>query len=179
RRPYTTLFRSKSEKPSEQRLRKARQEGQVARSRELQSAVLVLSGGMLLAVTSFLEEFSRNLMQQQFILDRQATTDPHQMFNYLGSALDLALSTFLPLFLTLWCAGLLSGMIPGGWLVSGKAVQPQLKRMNPLSGIKRMFSTQSLVELGKSLLKVSLLFGIMVGLVWNNANDLIQMNQLP
>ncbi|SRR5690554_104602 len=169
----------KSEKPSEQRIRKARQEGQVARSRELQSAVLVLAGGLLLAVTSFLEEFSRALMQQHFSLDRQATTDPSQMFTYLGSALDLALATFLPLFLTLWIAGLLSGMIPGGWLISAKAAQPQLKRMNPLSGLKRMFSSQSLVELGKSLLKVSLLFGIMVGLIWSNAHYLIQMNQLP
>jgi len=169
----------KSEKPSEQRLRKAREEGQVARSRELQSAMLVLAGGLLLTVTSFLEEFSQSLMQQHFRLDRQAATDPNLMFSYLGGALELALATFLPFFLVLWCAGLLSGMIPGGWLISSKAVQPQLKRMNPLSGLKRMFSAQSLVELGKSLLKVSLLFGIMVGLIWNNAQDLIKLNQLP
>src|SRR5690554_273581 len=169
----------KSEKPSEQRLRKAREEGQVARSRELQSAMLVLAGGLLLTVTSFLEEFSQSLMQQHFRLDRQAATDPNLMFSYLGGALELALATFLPFFLVLWCAGLLSGMIPGGWLISSKAVQPQFKRMNPLSGLKRMFSAQSLVELGKSLLKVSLLFGIMVGLIWNNAQDLIKLNQLP
>lgn len=169
----------KSEKPSEQRLRKAREEGQVARSRELQSAMLVLAGGLLLTVTSFLEEFSQSLMQQHFRLDRQAATDPNLMFSYLGGALELALATFLPFFLVLWCAGFLSGMIPGGWLISSKAVQPQFKRMNPLSGLKRMFSAQSLVELGKSLLKVSLLFGIMVGLIWNNAQDLIKLNQLP
>lgn len=169
----------KSEKPSEQRLRKAREEGQVARSRELQSAMLVLAGGLLLTVTSFLEEFSQSLMQQHFRLDRQAANDPNLMFSYLGGALELALATFLPFFLVLWCAGFLSGMIPGGWLISSKAVQPQFKRMNPLSGLKRMFSAQSLVELGKSLLKVSLLFGIMVGLIWNNAQDLIKLNQLP
>lgn len=169
----------KSEKPSEQRLRKAREEGQVARSRELQSAVLVLTGGLMLVMTSFITEFGGDLLRQHFRLDRQAVTDPNMMTTFLANALEITLGAFLPLFITLWVAGFLSGMIPGGWLVSSKAAQPKFSRMNPLSGLKRMFSAQSLVELTKSLLKVSLLFGVMAGLIWNQATDLVKMNQLP
>ena len=169
----------KSEQPTEQRLKKAREEGQIARSRELQSAALVLIGGLLLTMSSALGDFAQSLMQMQFELDRSATTDPDMMMRYLGNAMELTLKVFLPFFVVLWLTGFFSALMPGGWLISSKAVQPQMKRMNPLSGIKRMFSSQSLVELGKSLLKVSLLFGIMIWLIWDNATRLISMNQLP
>lgn len=169
----------KSEQPTEQRLRKARDDGQIARSRELQSAALVLIGGILLLMSEALGPFARELMTLSFELDRQATTDPNMMFVYLGHAGLLTLGAFLPFFIVLWIAGAISGLIPGGWLTSSKAVQPQAKRMNPLSGLKRMFSLQSLVELGKSSLKVCLLLGVMVWILWSNAPDLIRMNRLP
>lgn len=169
----------KSEEPTEQRLRKSRQEGQVARSRELQSAALVLVGGALLLAAGFLGDFAQDLMAQTFVLDRAAATDPQLMIVFLVRAMGLAIGAFMPFFVILWLVGLASGMIPGGWIASSKAMQPQLKRMNPLSGLKRMFSTQSLVELGKSTLKVSLLFGIMVWILWGNAADLIAINRMP
>lgn len=169
----------KSEQPTEQRLRKARDEGQIARSRELQSAGLVMIGGLLLLSSGFVTGFAHDLMQQHFELDRAAATDPTAMTRYLGSAMGLALGAFLPFFMTLWLAGALSGLIPGGWLTSAKALAPKFSRMNPLSGLKRMFSSQSLVELGKSSLKVVLLFGIMVWLLWSHAEQLVALNRLP
>ncbi|GAA3561021.1 flagellar biosynthesis protein FlhB [Marinobacter xestospongiae] len=169
----------KSEEPTEQRLRKAREEGQIARSRELQSAALVGIGGVLLLMSSFLTQFARDLMVQHFELDRAAATDPAMMLQHLGSALELGLGAMLPFLITLWLIGAVSGMVPGGWLTSGKAIQPQLKRLNPLSGLKRMFSSQSLVELAKSSLKVVLLFGVMVWLLWTHADDLVAINRLP
>ena len=174
-----TSSQDKSEQPTEQRLKKSRQEGQIARSRELQSAALVLGGGILILMSGFLDGFADALMNQHFQLDRQSATDPRMMFNALAIALELALTTFLPFLVTLWLVGFFSGMIPGGWLISGKAVQPQLKRMNPLSGLKRMFSTQSLVELGKSILKVCLMFGILIWLLWSHAEELISLSRLP
>lgn len=169
----------KSEQPTEHRLRKAREEGQIARSRELQSAVLVLMAGALLVMSSRLGEFSAQLMQQHYDLDRRATTEPGMMLQYLGSAMELVLSAFLPILATLWLAGFISGMIPGGWLITSKAAQPRFNRLNPLSGLKRMFSSQSLVELVKSVLKVTLLCGIMIWMIWSHADAIIKMNQLP
>jgi flagellar biosynthetic protein FlhB len=169
----------KSEQPTEGRLKKARTEGQIARSRELQSAALIMMGGIMLLMTGFLADFANDLMTQTFQLDRQAAMDPKQMAIYLSSAMQLALAVFLPLFVVLWVAGAASGLVPGGWLMSSKAVAPQLKRMNPLSGLKRMFSSQSLIELGKSSLKVALLTGLMVWLLWSNASELIFLNRLP
>lgn len=169
----------KSEQPSEQRLRKARRDGDIARSRELQSAALVLMAGIMLTMGSFLTDFAHDLITQTFQFDRHVVTDPKQMVIYLTNALKLVVATFFPFFLILWVVGAVSGMIPGGWLVSAKAVQPQARRMNPLSGLKRMFSSKSLVELGKSLLKVSLLAGLMVHVLWSNAAELVSLNRLP
>jgi|SRR5690554_5309994 len=169
----------KSEQPTEQRLRKAREEGQIARSRELQSAALVIMGGMMILASGFLTGFAENLMNLGFEFDRHAAMDHSLMAGYLVSAMKLAIGTFLPFFLVLWMAGALSGMIPGGPLLSFKAVKPQAKRMNPLSGLKRMFSAQSLVELGKSSLKVMLLAGIMVWLLWSGVEQILSFSRMP
>jgi flagellar biosynthetic protein FlhB len=169
----------KSEQPTEGRLKKARTEGQIARSKELQSAALIIIGGVMLMMAGFVADFANELMNETFQLDRQAAMDPKQMVIYLSAAMKLAVAAFLPFFLILWVVGAASGLVPGGWLLSGKAVQPQMKRMNPLSGLKRMFSTQSLVELGKSVLKVTLLSGLMVWLLWSHATEIIFLNRLP
>lgn len=169
----------RSEQPTEQRLRKAREEGQVARSRELQTAALVLVGGMMILASGLLTGFAEKLMNLAFGLDRQAAMDHTRMATYLMSATELAVGTFLPFFLVLWLVGVLSGMIPGGPLLSLKTLKPQAKRMNPLSGLKRMFSVQSLVELGKSLLKVVLLAGIMVWLLWSGTEKILSFSRMP
>ena len=169
----------RSEQPTEQRLRKARREGQVARSRELQSAALVLVGGMMILASGFLTGFADRLMQLAFGLDRQAAMDTTRMMAYLASATELAISTFLPFFLVLWLVGVLSGMIPGGPLLSFSVLKPQAKRMNPLTGLKRMFSARSLVELGKSLLKVLLLAGIMIWLLWSGTEKILSFARMP
>ncbi len=169
----------KSEQPTEAKLRKARTEGQIARSKELQTAVLIIMAGVLLMMSGFVSDFAYQLMTQTFELDRQAAMDPKQMLIRFTAAVKLVAGAFLPMFLILWVAGALSGMIPGGWLVSGKSIMPQAKRMNPMSGIKRMFSTNSLVELGKSSLKVVVLAGIMVWMLRSHANEILSLNRLP
>lgn len=169
----------RTEQPTERRLRKAREEGQVARSRELQSAALVLVGGMMILASGFLSGFAEDLMNLAFGLDRQAAMDHTRMSAYLMSAVELATGSFLPFFLVLWLTGALSGLIPGGLLLSFKAVRPQLKRMNPLSGLKRMFSLRSLAELGKSLFKVLLLGGVMVWLLWSGAERILSFSHMP
>ncbi|WKE66517.1 flagellar biosynthesis protein FlhB [Gallaecimonas kandeliae] len=170
----------KTEQPSAQRLDKARKEGQIARSKELQSAALVLLGGaMLLSMAESFGGFAKALMQLQFQLDRTATTEPGQMLAHLQAAGSLALSAFLPLLVMLWLASFISGLVPGGWLLAWKGLAPKFSRMNPLSGLGRMFSSQSLVELVKSLAKVFLLLGMLGALLWVHWRELLALNRLP
>ncbi|EKE73960.1 flagellar biosynthesis protein FlhB [Gallaecimonas xiamenensis] len=170
----------KTEKPSAQRLDKARKEGQIARSRELQSAALVLLGGVLiLSMSESFGGFATAIMHLQLELDHADSNEPGQMLRHLGDAATLALNAFLPLLVILWLVSFISGMIPGGWLLALKGASPQFKRLNPLSGIKRIFSSQSLVELLKSILKVSMLLSVMAWVLWSHWLELLEMNRQP
>lgn len=168
----------KSEQPTSQKLDKARKEGQIARSKEVQSAALVFGGGILILSSGAMEEFASELMYQNFMLDRAAVTNPEMMLIYLGKAFTLAASAIFPFLVSLWIIGAISGMIPGGINWSSKSLMPKASKMNPLAGLKRMFSSNSLTELAKSLLKVTLLLGIMAWTLWSQSDDILKMNQM-
>jgi flagellar biosynthetic protein FlhB len=168
----------KSEEPTTQKKDKSRKDGQIARSKEVQSAALVLGGGMLILSSGAMEQFASELMYQNFMPDREAVMNPEMMLVYLGNAGSLAISTFLPFFVILWLIGFVSGMIPGGMNWSSKALMPKASKMDPIAGIKRMFSANSLTELGKSVLKVSLLLGIMVWTLWTQSDEILKMNKM-
>lgn len=168
----------KTEEPTEEKLRKAREEGQLARSKELQSAALVLGGGLLLLSSSHLGVFAQEMMTFTFTLDRQSATDPNMMVRHLTKAIGMGFMAFLPFFIALWLMGALSGMIPGGMNWSVKAMMPQAKRMNPISGIKKIFSSNSVTELVKSILKVLLMLGISLSMLYANSDTLLSMNMM-
>lgn len=175
-----TSTQDKSEKPSEQKLRRSRRQGQVARSRELISAVLIGMGGLLLLwAAARIGDFVRSLMLMQFELSQAQSVEPAYMLEQLYDTTIMALQALFPVFLFSWLTLLLVGMVPGGWILSGSQLQPKLSRMNPLSGLKRMFSLRSLVELIKSILKVGMLFGILAYLLITNWPVLLRMNRQP
>jgi flagellar biosynthetic protein FlhB len=88
-------------------------------------------------------------------------------------AAALALAPFLALVVI---AALASPLLLRGWLFSTKAFMPDFKRLNPLSGIQRMFSSQGLVELVKSLAKVGLLGVVAVWLIWSNLDAIFALS---
>ncbi|WP_115719460.1 flagellar biosynthesis protein FlhB [Gallaecimonas mangrovi] len=171
---------NKSEKPTSQRLNKARKEGQVARSRELQSAVLVLLGGiLLLSLSHSFGDFAGSLMELQFALHADDADFSKQMLTHLSEASVLAIKAFFPLLLVLWLASFASSLVPGGWLFSTKSIAFQGKKLDPIAGIKRLMSGQSLMELGKSIAKVSLLIGCIIWVLWRYWNTLISLSSMP
>lgn len=170
----------KTEDPTAQRLRKAREEGQIARSRELQSAVLVMVGGVImLMVGNTFEHFIDQLMHLQFELTAQEMKTPRAMLRHFSEAGWLTIRTFFPIFGLLWLLLAFSGMVPGGWLFSVQALQPKFSRMNPISGIGRLFSSQSLVELAKSVLKVVALMSVLGWVLWSHLDTLLVLNRMP
>lgn len=147
----------KTEQPSYQKLRKAREEGNLPRSRELVTATLILGSAILLGAFSgdFLT-MAIQLSELNFSFDRNSAFESSAMMSHLVQSVLLMLTALTPpLFLMIGIA-IASNLIRGGWNISTKAMQPKLSKLNPISGIKRMFSAKSLVELLKSILKVSL-----------------------
>jgi flagellar biosynthetic protein FlhB len=151
----------KTEPASERRLEKAREEGNVARSRELTTLVMLSTaiGGLWFTAESLGGTLSA-AMRRGLQFERGIAYEPQQM---LARTAWMAMQTLLamaPLFAMMVVAAVVAPMMLGGWLLSGKAVSPNFGKLDPLAGIARMFSTQSLAELVKALAKSLLIGGV-------------------
>lgn len=145
----------KTEEATPRRQEKAREEGQIPRSRDLTtSAVLILGAVGLWIFGGRMAETLMNVLRFNFTVEREVIFDPQKMFAQLGSSFFDALWSLIPLFSILLVAAIVGPIILGGFLFSGKSIAPKLNRIDPLAGLKRMFSLKSLVELGKSIGKV-------------------------
>lgn len=150
----------KTESASPRRLEKAREDGDVARSRELVTLVILGAGisGLWLTSGSLGTTFG-GALQHGLQFDRKSAFDASHMLTQTGSMVQEALLAIAPFFGMMMLAALVGPIILGGWLFSTKAIAPKFSKLNPLAGIGRMFSTQSLAELTKALAK-SLLVGV-------------------
>lgn len=170
---------NKTEQPTEQRLRKSREEGQVARSKELNTALLLLLGSasLLWFADMFLQLFYQ-LVQSSWQLDKDSLKQGDLMTGALADALLAMLGASMPFLLTLFIASWVAGMLPGGAVFSGKLLGPKFSNMDPIAGLGRMFGSDSLVELAKSILKVLLLGFCLWGLMSHLATRLLFLQRM-
>ncbi len=169
----------KSEQPTPRKLEKAREEGQIPRSRDLTTTFVLLAGTLgLYAFGSHIGGKLIGLTEKNFILEREMVFDPRLMLSHLGSGLMEAVLIMLPVFGMLLVASIVGPISLGGWLLSGKAMMPKLSRMNPISGLKRMFSLKALVELGKSLGKVLIILSVAVLLLWIYQQQMYRLSDM-
>jgi flagellar biosynthetic protein FlhB len=130
-----------------QRLKKARDDGQVARSKDL-SNVTVLGGGMLvlfaLAPTGFAQ--LRDALAGQLRFDNASVRTPELMLQRLSDSAAQALIVYLPLGLLVIALAVVSLIAAGSFALSTKPIEPKLSNISPLSGFKRLFSRQQVIE---------------------------------
>jgi flagellar biosynthesis protein FlhB len=153
----------KTEEASSRKLEKAREEGQVPRSRELTTtAILLVAGIGLYVFAGFMSEKLLGLTRENFSISREAIFDPNAMLSRLAAAMFDGFLSIMPLIALLVVAALVGPIALGGWLYSPQSMLPKLDRMSPLAGLKRMFSMKSLMELFKALAKVLVILGATV-----------------
>ncbi len=166
----------KSEQPTAKRLQDARERGEIPRSKELATTILLLAAaGAMLVLGEQLARALERMMAYNFTLDRQAVFDTSRMFAHLWASLYEALWGTAGIFLLILIAAIVGPIALGGWNFSGKAIAPKLSRINPLSGIARMFSLKALVELGKALAKFLLVGSLSVVILLAVEDDLLQI----
>jgi flagellar biosynthesis protein FlhB len=171
----------KTEEATPRRLEKAKEEGQVPRSRELTTSAILLAGSIGLMVTGpLIADTLINIVEFNFRLDRRAIFDPQYMVVHLTRSLMDAIFSLFPLFGILLVAAILGPIALGGWLWSTKALMPKMSRMNPMEGLKRMFGTKALVELAKALGKVLVVLILALWLLSAMQQDMLNLaNQSP
>lgn len=170
----------KTESASPKRRREARERGQVPRSRDLTTALVMAAGaGLLIGGGDDIVGGAQKLMRSSLSFDAAILADPTGLPLILGQTLGKALHLFMPLFLTLLVVAMVAPMFLGGWNFSTKSATPDFTRIDPIAGFGRMFSIDSLVELLKSLLKFILLATVSVAAWWATRTELLGLSAEP
>jgi len=146
---------NKTEKPTPRRLEKARKEGQVVQSPEMLSAatLIALVGSAALLGPWFIR-FFRNQIQQGLTCDVTAVADNQVFIEYINQKIVDAMLLMSPFLLILMAAGIGGSIAISGFNFSTKALKWKGDRLNPVTGLKNLFSPESLVKLGMSILKL-------------------------
>ncbi|TKB47776.1 flagellar biosynthesis protein FlhB [Ferrimonas sediminicola] len=152
----------KTEQPTASRLRKAREQGQVARSKDFASAVLLLGAATLLdGGSGYLASFIQGVSADNLSLTREDLEVAGMMQQHLGLALLMLLQALVPLLAGLYLLTAAAASLPGGPLLSLNNAGFKLSRISLIAGFGRLVSLNALAELGKSVLKVVLIAGTM------------------
>ena len=158
----------KTEEPTGRRIEQAREKGQVPQSRELGTfLVLITAAASFWMLGGWFAERAMVITREAFIIDAQLAHEPGLLVPHLGAVFADALFLFAPLLGLLLVAAMLPPFFLDAWVFSGKALVPDPKRLSPIAGIGRMFSWNSLMELGKAVLKAVLVGGVAVLLIWS------------
>ncbi|WP_397475605.1 flagellar biosynthesis protein FlhB [Pusillimonas sp.] len=166
----------KTEAATPRRLEKAREEGQVARSRELNTFMLLGCGVAMLWLTgAFLYRSLNGVIRAGLWFDPRIAKDTSVMTATAAQSAFQALTGLLPIFGALVVVAIFSSVALGGLVFSSKALQPKFERLNPLKGVKRMFSAQTLVELLKTLAKAAVIGGIGAAVIWNYREEMVSL----
>ncbi|MFA5372242.1 MAG: flagellar biosynthesis protein FlhB [Sideroxydans sp.] len=170
----------KTESPSQRKLDKSREDGQVARSRELSTFMVLLAGGAgLWVMGNALGQGLLHMLHKGLTLDRQLAFHTDLLLPRLNELSSEVLLIFLPFLFLLLLVALFSPLLMNGWLFSLKPLQPNLGKLNPLKGIGRMFSSNSLMELAKAIGKSIIVGGIGAWVVWHNREAVLQLVSEP
>ncbi len=162
----------KTEKATGKKRTDTRKEGQVAKSPEVTTAIMLIIGFASLGMFSgymmkkLTEIFMyNNAMQREYL----EIFEPVFLADYVSYIFGQVFMIVLPIFAVAMIVGFVTNIVQVGWLVTTKPLMPKFSKLNPISGFKRMFSLKAVVELFKSVLK----FGLILYIVYSVIKDYI------
>ncbi len=170
----------RSEEPSEKRLRESRDKGEVARSRELNTVVMLLVATVAMVLMGGnVGSDILTLMREDFTIDRATALSDTTPVLYLSRSLLAALDALAPVFVLMVVGSVIGPLLMGGSGFSLQALEPKLSKLSPLAGFKRMFGLNALIELVKALAKFMLLALVAWWLFNSLAARYLQLGQQP
>lgn len=176
----------KTEPATAKKLKEAREEGKVAKSKELTSAFdlivlfLVLKIFISFVGEGFLEVFSYTYkLMPDFVAINAKDVSPQAVSSFLAAVFVRMLKIAAPFFLFGVVVTFLVSVLQVGFKVSKKAMKPKADKFNPLNGFKRMFSKDSLFELFKSLLKIFVVVYVAYTSIKGEVNDIFILYDMP
>ena len=166
----------KTEEPTSRKLEKAAEEGQVLSSKEM----FVFTGIiMMFGFVYLIPYFSQMLLSYwaMFFDWSDIVNDKKSILDILYYALRFIVTIIFFISIPIFLVVVLTQLAVGGINFAPKAIQFKGKKINPIEGLKRMFSQKALAELVKAILKVLLLFGLTAVVVYERLDDMIQLTE--
>ena len=166
----------KTEEPTSRKLEKAAEEGQVLSSKEM----FVFTGIiMMFGLVYLIPYFSQMLLSYwaMFFDWSDIVNDKKSILDILYYALRFIVTIIFFISIPIFLVVVLTQIAVGGINFAPKALQFKGKKINPIEGLKRMFSQKALAELVKAILKVLLLFGLTAVVVYERLDDMIQLTE--
>lgn len=166
----------KTESPTAQRLQKAREEGQIPRSKELTSVLIMLVGVCILwfGGASFGQRLTM-VLSSGLRFDHKIISDQNLILGQIIIMLKTALIGMLPLLVGVVIIALVAPVMLGGLVFSTKTLAFKFSKLNPISGIGRLFSAQVGAELVKALMKALLMGGVAGLFLWQHWPDMMRL----
>ena len=161
----------RTEEATPKRRVEAREEGNIARSQDLSSAL------MLLAVTVTLWVLVMPMLRQAKVVMETALggdmpvnpADAWEAARYVGGA---GIRVAAPVLVITWVVAYVVHLMQVGWLISPKALQPKLSKLNPMSGFKRIFGLSGLVKVSLDTLKVAAVATVAVWTIMQHRDEI-------
>lgn len=166
----------RTEEPTARRLQKAREDGEVARSNEVPAAAVMISAAVYLQIFGTdVATALRTLFSSGFIFDQGIIHAEQRLPALLAEHIGQGFLAVLPLLVVALVAAFAASGITGGFLFAIKSAAPNFGKLNPVSGLQRIFGTRALVELGKSILKFVIVTVAVCWVVDANLAELVRL----
>jgi len=170
----------RTEPASSRRLDQAREQGNVPRSRELATLAVLLASVSVIAVLGlFMFRGLHRVMHNTLSFAAADVASPGMMGRNLMEAGVDGMLLFLPLAGAVVVAAVAANVLISGWVFSTKALEFNLAKLNPISGLGRLFSWNSLAELVKALMKGGLIAGVAGWMIWHQRDGILGLAVEP
>lgn len=170
----------KTEDPTQKKLEKAREEGQVAISTEISSVmIMVFSVLTVVGMGEFMYGRFEALFESFFLNAQMNIENQNHAAAYLGLAFRYGIEAMTPILIVLVATGLVVNLIQTKAAFSLKAIEPKFEKLNPITGIQNIFSMKGLVELAKGLFKLFIMAIIVYFTVFPNMEHFVSFSVMP
>lgn len=176
----------KTEPATAKKLKEARDDGKVAKSRELNSALDLIV--LFLVLKIFVSYVGNNLisvftyvykMIPDFLKNNSAELNSKSIVSLFNVIFGISAKIVLPFFAFGFIIAILANIVQVGWKVTTKPLQPKADKFNPINGFKRMFSKDSLFELLKSIAKILVIIYVAYTSIKDKADNIFLLYDIP
>lgn len=166
----------KTEKPTSRRIEKAREEGQIAQSSELPSALTLIAilGICVFTGGKFVIFFS-DLIREGLSARSDFFDSGDAFSSFFTEKMTDSLWIMAPFLASIVVAGVLACIVMGGITFTGKPLQPKMEELSPVTGFQRLFSMNAIVKLISSVAKIALISAIVVWYTWSRIDELSEL----